>query len=126
MTRAKRKGRDQCTAHRRDGQRCQAQAIEGGWVCRVHGGASPQAIRAARRRELALAVIGAEAAWQAARGTNRERPKFYLLCDAVSALERYDADLDLLRELRAAVRQPGLGPGVRRALLVRARARPGQ
>lgn len=44
----------QCTAHRKNGDRCKAPAIKGGTVCRVHGGAAPQVRDAARLRLLAL------------------------------------------------------------------------
>jgi len=40
-----------CTAHRqRDGKPCGAWAIRGGFVCRVHSGAAPQVLRAAKRQ----------------------------------------------------------------------------
>jgi hypothetical protein len=39
-----------CQARRRDGTRCHAYAIEGGSVCRMHGGGSPKVRDAARRR----------------------------------------------------------------------------
>jgi hypothetical protein len=38
-------------AHRRDGQSCGSYAIEGGYVCRMHGGASPRARYAAYCRD---------------------------------------------------------------------------
>ena len=41
-----------CTAHRTDGQPCEAQAIRGGNVCRVHGGSAPAVKAAAQRRLL--------------------------------------------------------------------------
>ena len=44
-----------CTAKRSGGQPCKAYAINGGSVCRVHGGAAPQVLDAARRRLLAAA-----------------------------------------------------------------------
>jgi hypothetical protein len=40
-----------CRAHRRDGQPCGSYAIEGGYVCRMHGGASPRALYAAYCRD---------------------------------------------------------------------------
>ncbi len=43
-----------CTAHRTDGQPCQASAIRGGTVCRSHGGSASQVREAARRRLLEL------------------------------------------------------------------------
>jgi hypothetical protein len=60
-----RKGRQQCEAHRRDGARCTAPAIEGHHVCRVHGGSAPQVRRAARRNQLLEAYAAAVQAWQA-------------------------------------------------------------
>ncbi len=41
-----------CGATRKDGQRCRAWAISGGWVCRMHGGAAP-AVRGAALERLA-------------------------------------------------------------------------
>lgn len=44
-----------CTATSKTGQRqCRQQAIPGGTVCRFHGGAAPQVIRAAKLRLAAL------------------------------------------------------------------------
>lgn len=40
----------QCTARTRSGARCRAYAVEEQAVCRMHGGASPQARRAAQKR----------------------------------------------------------------------------
>lgn len=40
-----------CTAHVRSGAQCRAYAVEGMSVCRMHGGSSPQARRAAERRK---------------------------------------------------------------------------
>jgi hypothetical protein len=39
-----------CRAHRRDGQPCGCYAINGGRVCRVHGGGAPQVRRKADER----------------------------------------------------------------------------
>lgn len=40
-----------CIARTRSGTRCRSYAVEGMRVCRMHGGASPQARRAAERRK---------------------------------------------------------------------------
>lgn len=39
-----------CTAHRSNGEQCRGQAIRGGTVCVVHGGAAPQVKLSARAR----------------------------------------------------------------------------
>ena len=39
-----------CRAHRTNGEPCKAWAINGGYVCRMHGGATPSALRAAEWR----------------------------------------------------------------------------
>ena len=41
-----------CSAHKTNGAECNAQAIKGGNVCRVHGGMAPQVRNAARARLL--------------------------------------------------------------------------
>lgn len=43
-------GRLLCTGRRRNGKPCRAPAVTGQTTCRLHGGASPQAKRAARDR----------------------------------------------------------------------------
>lgn len=40
--------RERCIATRRDGERCEAKAVRGATVCRVHGGAAPQVLRNAQ------------------------------------------------------------------------------
>jgi len=40
----------QCTAHRKNSDRCKNDAIKGGSVCRVHGGSAKQVREAAQRR----------------------------------------------------------------------------
>lgn len=58
-------GREICGARRRDGGVCRAPAAHGTGRCRLHGGASPQARRAARLRlaelvDPAIAVLARE------------------------------------------------------------------
>lgn len=40
----------QCKAHNRQGNRCGRQAIKGGFVCYIHGGAAPSTKMGAERR----------------------------------------------------------------------------
>jgi len=42
----------QCTAHRKNGERCKAFAIKGGNVCNKHGGSAPQVRERAQQRIL--------------------------------------------------------------------------
>ena len=78
-----RKGRDQCTGHRRDGARCEAPAIEGGLVFRRHGGAAPQVAIAAEYREKKLAALDADAAFTEARGTRASSTPCAARCAAM-------------------------------------------
>jgi hypothetical protein len=100
-----RRGRDRCAGTRRDGQPCQAPAIEGGTVCRRHGGAAPQVQIAARHHELQLAMYVANREFQEARGTPAE---FDALCRALQAgrdLDAYELKMEMLTELRAELRR---------------------
>jgi len=109
-----RKGRDSCSATRRDGEPCQAPAIEEGLVCRRHGGASPQVQIAARHRQLQMQRYVAYCEWQGAKGTPRE---FDALCRALQAgreLDAYEAKLERLAELRVELRRSGALDGTRR------------
>lgn len=100
-----RKGRDQCTAHCRDGAQCMAPTVEGALVCRKHGGASPQVQIAAKHFLLLMAHYTAVREYKEAGGTPGE---FDALC-RWSAAERelavYEAKLLQLAELRAAVKE---------------------
>jgi hypothetical protein len=98
-----RKGRDRCTATRRDGQPCQAPAIPEGLVCLHHGGAAPQVKIAARHREMQLAVYRAVRDWEDAHGTNRAFERLCAIGAAQRDLEEYEAKLARLAELRPAV-----------------------
>lgn len=100
-----RKGREQCTATRRDGKRCRAPAVKGSTVCRRHGGAAPQVLFAAQRLVLLEARHAAYREWQQAMGTGREfdaRCKFYA---ADRDVREWEARLDRLAELKAAVKR---------------------
>jgi hypothetical protein len=103
--RKRRKGRDQCTAHRRDGEQCLAPAVAGALVCAGHGGSAPQVQIAARHFVLLEAHYIAVLGWEEARGTPRE---FDALC-RWSAAERdlyeYEAKLVRLAVLRARVKR---------------------
>jgi hypothetical protein len=100
-----RKGRDQCTAHRRDGEQCLAPCVEGSLVCRKHGGGSPQVQIAARHFVLMETHHTAVIEWEETRGTPGE---FGALC-RWSAAERdlyeYEAKLVRLAVLRAKVKR---------------------
>jgi hypothetical protein len=98
-----RKGRERCTATRRDGEPCQAPAIPEGLVCLRHGGSAPQVRIAARHRELLLAVYRAVMDWEQARGTSRAFERLCAYSAAQRDLEEYEAKLARLAELRAAV-----------------------
>jgi hypothetical protein len=100
-----RKGRDRCWARRRDGQPCRAPAIEGGLVCRRHGGGAPQVQIKARHRLLVEAAYFADLEWQEARGAPGE---FDALCRALQArrdLDAYEVKLLQLAHLKAAVKE---------------------
>ena len=100
-----RKGRRQCEASRRDGERCRAPAIKGGIVCRRHGGGAPQVLIAARHFVLLKAFHDATCAFEQARGTAGE---FDALC-RWSAAERdlleCQSKMQRLAELRAELRR---------------------
>jgi hypothetical protein len=52
-----------CRARRRDGQPCGCYAINGGFVCRAHGGTLPRVKRKARERLLEVDVARTLGAW---------------------------------------------------------------
>lgn len=45
-----------CRARRKNGERCKAWAIRGGFVCRAHGGAAPQVRAKAQQRARAAEI----------------------------------------------------------------------
>jgi hypothetical protein len=121
--RKRRKGRDQCTAHRSDGQACEATALPGALVCLKHGGSAKQvrikAGRTVRRERLFLAQLELE---KHERGTERWYQAMDRVNAAEHALEQYESDLDLLALMKAELADPG-PPETRAALLAIARAR---
>jgi hypothetical protein len=132
VARKLRKGRDRCTAHCGDGRPCPATAIKGGVVCLTHGGSAPQVQLAARRVVLMERVYDACVAWQAVHDPDRPPGQMCSLQEAdalgrIAIAERelkaHEADMNLIRVQRSAVRRPSLDPDVRRDLLEIARSR---
>jgi hypothetical protein len=100
-----RKGRHQCEATTRDGERCQAPAIPGGSVCERHGGAAPQVrVRAAL---FLLHEARSEAAdtLTAMLGTPGELQAVVAWSKADNAVKRAEAKVDRIRELRAELKR---------------------
>ena len=110
MARKLRKGRERCTATRRDGRPCQAPAIPEGLVCRRHGGAAPQVAIAARHLQLQLRQFAAEGERVEAVGTSREFEALCRALRAIEALDEYEWKMLKLACLRADVRN---GEGLR-------------
>jgi hypothetical protein len=106
--RRRRKRRDPCSAHRSDGQPCQASAIPGGTVCPKHGGSAPQVrIKAGRmlRQERVLE------AWREVEKQERGSEPWYRAWERLTAAERdlvqYESDLDLLALMKIEIVDPG-------------------
>lgn len=95
-----RKGRTQCTATRRDGERCEAPAMAGG-VCRRHGGAAPQTLIAEGLRIRQVALLDAIDQWQE-RGDVDSLGK---VSRARRELDEYAAKVEYLGWLRREQRQ---------------------
>jgi len=105
-----RKGRDQCGAATRNGGRCQAPAIEGGLVCRKHGGSAPQVALKAEYTENLTRAYAIRLDYEAARGTAREPDALVRVLDAERGLEAYQIKLRLLRELKAGLKPRTAAP----------------
>lgn len=121
--RKRRKGRDRCTAHRADGQPCQAPAIPGGLVCRVHGGSAPQVRRKAALNLLReRAVLALMQLQEQERGTERWYQAWDRLNAAERDLEQFYADLHLVALMKIEITDPS-GPEIRDWLLQAARDR---
>ena len=104
-----RKGRERCAAHRRDGHPCQAPAVKGALVCRHHGGSAPQVRIAAQHLVLLEARYAAYSAYEQAIGTTREFDARCKRYTADRAVREYEAKLERLAELRAAVKRLNTG-----------------
>jgi hypothetical protein len=100
-----RKGRDNCTATRRDGEPCQAPAVEETLVCRRHGGSAPQVLIKARHQQLQMALYSASRDWEEARGTPGEFDALCRWSRAGRELDEYEAKLRLLAALRAELKR---------------------
>ena len=100
-----RKGRHQCEATSRDGSQCRAPAIAGGSVCTRHGGGAPQVRVKASLTLLYLARHEAGQAWEAAKGTPGEFDALCELTKADNAVQRAEAKVEQIRELRAEQRR---------------------
>lgn len=88
--------RESCGATTRTGRPCQAPAIPGGYVCRVHGGSAPQVRFQAGLRWRQHVLVYAEAAWRE-KGTLDSLGRYNR---ARRELASFEAKLRLLAELR--------------------------
>ncbi len=99
-----RRGRDQCSATRRDGCQCQAPAVKYHYVCRRHGGAAPQVRIKAEYTENLMRRHIAYTEWQAARGTAAESDALATFAETERAVEAYQIKIRLLRQIKAGLR----------------------
>lgn len=91
-----------CHAHNRAGKPCRNRPIPGGTVCRMHGGAAPQARNAARIRLLnlidpAISVLATEME-RADSSADRQRAANSIL-DRAGLIRGTGSDADVLRAL---------------------------
>jgi hypothetical protein len=89
-----------CSAKRRDGKPCQARAVPGGFVCKVHGGGAPQVRALAKRRLLEEAVAAAMLAWAESGSVD----DLYRIAEAENTLREFLAELGEARAVRRAKR----------------------
>lgn len=82
----------QCSARRRDGQRCTQWAVQGATVCRMHGGSAP-AVRAAAARNVAEE--------NARTALARLREPAVPVTDALSALAQLAGEVTRWKDLAA-------------------------
>src|SRR5450432_1099972 len=98
-----RKGRDRCSATRRDGRPCQAPAVPHLLVCRRHGGGTPAAQIVSQYRDLQLRFYVAEREWFEARGSKDEDAALTRYGTAQSKLRYFEERLSRLWDLQAEV-----------------------
>lgn len=123
-TRKLRKGRDECSATRRDGEACEAPAVPGLLVCRRHGGATLAAQIAGQRLQLQIRSCAATREWLEARGTPAEYDALGRHGRALSELRYFEDRVAYLHRLSAltAELRATADPRDRLAALVRYRA----
>jgi hypothetical protein len=105
-----RKGRRQCEATTRDGERCQAPAIPGGSVCKRHGGTAAQVRILAALFLLYEARSEAADTLTAAMGTPGELQAMVAWSKADNAVKRAERIRELQAELRRRKRDAGQDP----------------
>lgn len=104
VARKLRKGRERCTATRRDGLQCEAPAAPELQVCRRHGGGTQAAQIASERRQLQLRLWVALREYEAAIGTPRQFDMLLRMCragDALDAWALHEVRLAQIEELAA-------------------------
>lgn len=102
-------GRDQCTAAARNGDQCRAPAIQGGLVCRRHGGGAPQVKIKAEYTENLTAAYGAWQDFQEAKGTSGELDALVKALDTDRAVEAYQIKMRLAKMMRDELRKGKTG-----------------
>jgi hypothetical protein len=107
--------RERCHARTRTGDQCKAKAIEGGFVCRVHGGSAPQVAIAARRRVLTGRLFAAYETWRRVHDPGRPRGQWMSRAEVNAAgaivfleraIDQHDRDVQLIQLMRAEVADP--------------------
>lgn len=121
---------ERCHARTRTGHQCKAKAIEGGWVCRVHGGSALQVAIAAGRRVLTARLSAAYETWQQVHDPDRAPGQWMSRAEANALgviaflerqLEQHDRDVQLIQLMRAELADPH--PETKAMLLQMARER---
>ena len=88
-----------CTAHNRTGSRCYVHAIEGGTVCRYHGGAAPQVQAKAEDRMRALVHPAITALEDLIEGRDLGAVKYTLDWAGFKAIDKLESDGKLVIEV---------------------------